>query len=75
MGALTPLWAGTSPEGKELNGKVCNWCKLGDEFTNVALGNLQYLIPWARVGVASATTQDQALGQRPWDYLEEQVKK
>lgn len=23
MGALTPLWGGTSPEGADLNGKVC----------------------------------------------------
>ncbi|KAF8509047.1 NAD-P-binding protein [Gautieria morchelliformis] len=54
MGALTPLWAGTSPQTKELNGK--------------------YLIPWARIGSPSAAAQDLALGQRLWDYLQDQVK-
>jgi hypothetical protein len=27
-GALTQLWAGTSPEGLGLSGKVCNFCIL-----------------------------------------------
>ncbi|KAK0498736.1 NAD(P)-binding protein [Armillaria luteobubalina] len=54
MGALTMLWAGTSSEGADLNGK--------------------YLIPWARVGIASKGTQDPELGLKLWEYLEEQVK-
>ncbi|KAG7451670.1 NAD(P)-binding protein [Guyanagaster necrorhizus] len=49
MSALTILWAGTSAEGTELNGK--------------------YLIPWARVGVASKGTQDPELGLKLWEYL------
>ncbi|EIN12451.1 NAD(P)-binding protein [Punctularia strigosozonata HHB-11173 SS5] len=53
-GALTQLWAGTSPEGLELGGK--------------------YLMPWARVGVPYAPTNDPALGRDLWAWLEEQLK-
>ncbi|KJA17447.1 hypothetical protein HYPSUDRAFT_206169 [Hypholoma sublateritium FD-334 SS-4] len=52
-GALTQLWAGTSPEGAQLNGK--------------------YLIPWARIGSASAAGSDPKLGAQMWDWMEKQV--
>jgi len=53
-GAITQLWAGTSPEGKNLNG--------------------EYLIPFARVGVATTYSQDPQIGKELWAWLEEQVK-
>ncbi|KAG6917173.1 hypothetical protein DXG01_003609 [Tephrocybe rancida] len=36
--------------------------------------NGKFLIPWARVGVASAAAQNPQLGQELWSYLEEEVK-
>jgi NAD(P)-dependent dehydrogenase (short-subunit alcohol dehydrogenase family) len=53
-GALTQLWGGTSPEGKNMNGK--------------------YLIPLARVGAATAYSQDSQTGKELWAWLEEQVQ-
>jgi len=53
-GALTQLYAGTSPEGAGFNGK--------------------YLIPWARLGSASKSSQDPQEGKEFWAWLEEQVK-
>lgn len=35
---------------------------------------LQYLMPWARVGVPYGPTNDPALGRDLWAWLEEQVK-
>ncbi|KDQ12680.1 hypothetical protein BOTBODRAFT_56500 [Botryobasidium botryosum FD-172 SS1] len=54
FGALTQLWAGTSPEGADFNGK--------------------YLIPWARIGTIPRGADDPALGEKLWDWMEEQVK-
>ena len=54
MGAITQLWAGTSPEGAGMNGK--------------------YLIPWARYGDVRREAKDPSLGEKLWDWLEEQVK-
>ncbi|KDQ11158.1 hypothetical protein BOTBODRAFT_35698 [Botryobasidium botryosum FD-172 SS1] len=54
MGAVTQLWAGTSPEGVDFNGK--------------------YLIPWARIGPMPYGAEDPVVGQKLWDWLEEQVK-
>lgn len=31
MGALTQLWAGTSPEGKDLGGKVTKMCCVAED--------------------------------------------
>jgi len=53
-GALTQLWAGTSPEGAQLNGK--------------------YLIPWARVGQTRSKARDRKLGEKLWNWLEEETK-
>ncbi|KAG6812183.1 hypothetical protein H0H92_003988 [Tricholoma furcatifolium] len=36
--------------------------------------NGKFLIPFARVGVASTAAQDPELGQKLWSYLEEEVK-
>ncbi|KAG9311053.1 hypothetical protein JVU11DRAFT_8953 [Chiua virens] len=35
----------------------------------------QYLVPWGRVGTASAATQDPQLGKELWAWLEDQVAK
>lgn len=35
----------------------------------------QFLIPFARVGVASNASQDPKVGERLFDYLEEELKK
>jgi len=34
----------------------------------------KYLVPWARIGKAPASTENVALGEKLWDWLEEQVK-
>ncbi|KAG6917179.1 hypothetical protein DXG01_003615 [Tephrocybe rancida] len=36
--------------------------------------NGKFLIPWARIGVASAAAHNLELGQKLWSYLEEEVK-
>ncbi|KDQ11791.1 hypothetical protein BOTBODRAFT_162426 [Botryobasidium botryosum FD-172 SS1] len=54
LGALTQLYAGTSPEGADFNGK--------------------YLIPWARHGRIPKGADDPELGNKLWEWLEEQVK-
>jgi len=54
MGALTQLWAATSPEGLALNGK--------------SLG------PWCRERPEIRRAEDEALGDKLWEWLEEQVK-
>lgn len=75
-GALTQLWAGTSPEGLEFNGKVCLRLRNGTPVTSAhPLMCLlsQYLIPWARVGKASAASYDPKLGEELWTWCEEQV--
>jgi hypothetical protein len=33
----------------------------------------RYLIPWARVGVPSALSEDEKLGKDLWEWLEEQT--
>jgi len=71
-GALTPLWAGTSPATKDFNGKVAS--------SSTSLSALystpffKYLIPWARLGEPRADTQDPKLGKELWAWLEEQVQ-
>jgi retinol dehydrogenase-12 len=72
-GALTQLWGGTSPEGKDLNGKVS--CIFS--FKNMdwfLMPFIQYLIPFAKVGTPSAHAQDPQIGQELWTWLEEQIK-
>jgi len=54
LGALTQLWAATSPECLALNGK--------------SLG------PWCRERPEIKSAEDEALGDRLWEWLEEQVK-
>ncbi|KAI0053804.1 NAD(P)-binding protein [Auriscalpium vulgare] len=53
-GAITQLWAGTSSETADLNGK--------------------YLIPWARVGECRPEANDPELGQKLWEYFEQETK-
>ena len=71
LGALTQLWGGTSPEGKDLNGKVRG---LGYHLSKLLNVVSKYLIPFARVGAPIADTQDPQTGKELWTWLEEQVK-
>ncbi|CDO73874.1 hypothetical protein BN946_scf185016.g31 [Trametes cinnabarina] len=59
MGALTQLYAGTTPEGANLG-----------ELTPVT----NYLIPWARVGRAKKETGDVELARKLWDWLENAMR-
>lgn len=73
-GALTQLWAGTAPEAESLNGAVS--LRLSSSPSASALTSVrcsQYLVPWARVGAASAAAQDGALAKKLWGWLEEQA--
>jgi len=72
MGALTLLWAGTSPEGRHLNGQVVfsDFVMTFEVFTNFQ----QYLIPWARLGKASPPAEDPALGKKLWEYMDSEVQ-
>jgi retinol dehydrogenase-12 len=54
FGALTQLWAGTSPQSAELNG--------------------QYLMPWARVGKPNSKASDEKMGEKLWEWMEQQVR-
>ena len=69
-GALTQLYAGTTAEGANLNGKVSSHLSLFNQ--NSYPG--QYLIPWARIGYTRADAQDPQQGTELWNWLEEQVK-
>lgn len=74
MGALTPLWAATSPEALNFNGKVrfrFNQIKILESTHKY----LQFLIPFARVGVASNASQDPNVGEKLFEYFEEELKK
>ena len=72
MGALTPLYAGVSPETDHANGKVCH---REVEWLNQTSNDwIQYFIPWAREGKASAATNDKELGERLWKWLEVECK-
>lgn len=44
-------------------------CSLVFDLTFVS----QYLIPWARIGSASAAGSDPKLGAQMWDWMEKQV--
>jgi retinol dehydrogenase-12 len=74
LGALTQLWGGTSPEGKDLNGKVRGLGSLLLELSKLLNVVSKYLIPFARVGAPIADTQDPQTGKELWTWLEEQVK-
>jgi retinol dehydrogenase-12 len=69
QGALTQLWAGTSPDTANFNGEVSiipfACCPRGSCYTP------QYLIPWARVG--EPRSNDPELGRELWTWFEEQV--
>ena len=71
QGALTPLWAGTSPETANLNGEVSPSvyfiCHQRGSYSG-----LQYLVPWARVG--KPRSNDTELGGELWTWFEEQVE-
>ncbi|KAF9013531.1 hypothetical protein BDQ17DRAFT_1387052 [Cyathus striatus] len=56
-GALTQLWAGTSPRVLNL---AARW-------------ECVFLIPWARMGRARPDSDDPQLGKDLWTWLEEQV--
>jgi retinol dehydrogenase-12 len=69
-GALTQLYAGTTADVANLNGKVSP-PPLPTQ-AGLALG--QYLVPLARIGNSLAHTQDPQQGMELWEWLEEQVK-
>lgn len=75
MGALTQLWAGTSIEGAELNGKVGVHAYLFARARfNITLIS-QFLIPWARARKQPLKEmQDLVLGAKLWKWFQEQVK-
>ncbi|KAF7795538.1 hypothetical protein EIP86_006700 [Pleurotus ostreatoroseus] len=71
-GALTSLYAATSPEAATANGKA----SLRRQYIVLLLTVLlsQYLIPWARIGKAHPGTLNPELGEKLWTWLEEQTK-
>ena len=71
-GALTQLYAGTTAEAVNLNGKVCPMIFYFDR--DWAVQWCQYLIPWARLGESAPVARDSELGKKLWTWLEEQVK-
>lgn len=79
-GALTQLWAGTTPEAADLNGKVsAQVVTLAFDIITycdhvVSIEPLQWLIPWARIGDPNRKTQDPETGRKLWRWLEENTK-
>jgi retinol dehydrogenase-12 len=75
MGALTQLYAGTIAKPSEINGKVM-FLPFAIKKCDVDLGVrcTQYLVPWARIGVARKETQNVENAKKLWDWLEDQVK-
>lgn len=69
-GALTQLWAGTMPEGADLNGQV-RYSRISNAIFSCPP---QYLIPWARVGKCNPAAEDQAKLTELWNWLEAQVQ-
>ncbi|KDQ11790.1 hypothetical protein BOTBODRAFT_35039 [Botryobasidium botryosum FD-172 SS1] len=74
MGAVTQLYAGTSPAGAEYNGKVAVAFVVHTHTPVYRRTIPQYLIPWARVGEIPKGADDPALAKRLWEWLEEQVR-
>ena len=74
-GPLTQLWAGTSPETAEMNGKVCVPLQVLKYRPIVyrRLSLFQYLIPWARLGTAGKSGRDPQLSKELWTWLDEQI--
>ena len=70
LGALSQLYAGTSDEGKNLNGEVrCN------SVSQWLVANcMQYLIPWARVGKCSSATESPEVAAQLWSWLEKEIE-
>ena len=68
QGALTQLWAGTSPDTADLNGAVSTPHYLPQRGSCCAR---QYLCPWARV--SKPRSNDPELGRDLWAWFEEQV--
>lgn len=69
-GALTQLYASTSPAAAGLGGKVGFYdiCIIRD-----VEKYHQYLVPWARIGPSREDAHDPQLGKALWDWCEEQV--
>jgi hypothetical protein len=68
MGALTQLYAGTTEEGAQLNGKVCRVGR-SPRYSDT----LQYLVPWARIGAPNPISQEEEVGKKLCTWLEEQI--
>ena len=75
--AITPLFAGTSPEAGRLNGRVsvfrlqnCPTCR----FTGHVKMHFQYLTAWARVTLPSKKALNGRLAATLWDWCEERIE-
>ncbi|THH10679.1 hypothetical protein EW146_g8297 [Bondarzewia mesenterica] len=73
-GALTQLYAGTSPESVNLNGKV----RIPLPFLSSPPDSFklrpQFLVPWARVAECRPEASDPEIGKRLWEYIEQETK-
>ena len=74
MGALTLLWAGTTDEGLTQGGKVISSLFNVPSARGAYALYLQYLVPWARVGIPTTSAQDPKLAEELWTWMEEQVQ-
>lgn len=71
-GAISSLYAGTASAAAELNGKVRMSCF--HYHLPVTEPPLQYLTTWARVTLPHQKALDTELGEKLWEWCEEQVK-
>ena len=71
-GALTQLWAGTSDETVDYNGKVSHGTPFSIPWNKRDMNDVffQFLIPWARLGECRPETRDPEIGVRLWEWLE-----
>ena len=75
-GALTPLFAGTMPEALAYNGEVRpGVLRRRYPASHVeSIMDVQFMIPWARLGKCRPEVYDDEVGNRLWSWLEEEVK-
>jgi retinol dehydrogenase-12 len=72
-GALTQLYAATSPEAATGNGKV-SWLHVMCAVQGLTDRFRQYFIPWARTGEFMGEVVDEETGSKLWAWFEAQVK-
>ena len=70
-GALTQLYAGTMPEALNYNGEV----GLKLYVSSISLQRTpQFMIAFARLGKCRSEAYDDTIGERLWNWLQEEVK-